>query len=181
MSIISFRSKLTRMKRSGVTWTEKILQNLRPSAANLISLLKKHCLHYSELKLNNRREIRDEASADQRVFTCPVTRFTRHHWKLGFLYRSGGHVTYLHGWEETEADRDVRRLDWLFHRLHRSDYSSLDSDAAIISLSDSGWLLCMKRWLECVHPHQNECSGALSSLQLDPAVAVPGPYGGVRP
>jgi hypothetical protein len=36
----------------------------------------------------------------------------------------------------------------------------------------------MQRWLECVRSYENECSGALSSLQLDPAVPVPGPYGG---
>jgi hypothetical protein len=36
----------------------------------------------------------------------------------------------------------------------------------------------MKRWLECVRSYENERSGALSSLQLDPAVPVPGPYGG---
>jgi len=53
--------------------------------------------------------------------------------EVRFSVQKRGRVTYLHGWEETEAHWDGRRLDWLFHRFHRSDYSSLDSDAAIIS------------------------------------------------
>jgi hypothetical protein len=53
-------------------------RNLRPSAANLISWLKKYCLHYSELKLNNRREIRDGVSADQRVSPVQLLSHCRH-------------------------------------------------------------------------------------------------------